>query len=631
MKNSIRTFVFIIMSGCLSTSCDSYLDVVPDNVPIIDHAFTDKYQAEKFLYTLYSYLPRIGSNEYDGRFDDLTWGYEGYVEDFPHHVLLQNGDRVSEPYTNLWQGIGFLSIRDCNIFLEKIDQVRDLQPWEKPRWIAEAKFLKAYFHFVLLQKYGPVPIIDVNLPVSASNEEMMVERLPVDVVFDYIFRLIDEALPDLPRTIDNAALEMGRLTRPAALAAKAKIAVTAASPLFNGNTDYTSFRNHQDQPFFSDYDHGKWAIAVDACKQAIDACHDAGHGLYTFDGSSLELSYETTQIVQVSEIYAEKWNKEHVWGMTWTPPRGWNQAAQFILPALHSDHYTYSAAAAVGPTMKAAEFFYSKNGVPIEEDKFYDYNNRYEIVTTTDADNIRLVQPNVRTIRLHLNREYRFYGSIIFDGGWMYGIGQYEDDVQWPVNIKNGGASGFRNTARFTPTGYYIKKLYNMRSSYAGAIFNPVLHDFPIIRLADLYLLYAEAINENEGPKGVNSNDLFFYIDEVRKRADLDGVKDSWTNFSNNSEKFDTQIGMRDIIRRERSIELAFECHRFFDLRRWKIAQTELSGYVMGWNYMGTIADDFYQMLPYGRPIQFTDRDILSPIPLSEMLKNKNLVQNPGW
>src|SRR3546814_10392568 len=89
---------------------------------------------------------------------------------------------------SMWQGI-----RNCNIFLEKIDRPVDLEPYVKERWVAEAKFLKAYFHWFLLRMYGPIPIMDKNLPISVSASEAKVFRQPVDSVVNYIAGLLDEA------------------------------------------------------------------------------------------------------------------------------------------------------------------------------------------------------------------------------------------------------------------------------------------------------------------------------------------------------------------------------------------------------------------------------------------------------
>ena len=134
-------------------------------------------------------------------------------------------------------------------------KVPDMMEEEKRRWAAEVKFLKAYYHFYLLRAYGPIPIMRENLPISASGDEVRVYRRPVDEVFDYIIELIDESLINLSETIRDEHTELGRITLPIALGAKAKILVYAASPLFNGNKDYQGFKNQDGEDFFnSEYD-----------------------------------------------------------------------------------------------------------------------------------------------------------------------------------------------------------------------------------------------------------------------------------------------------------------------------------------------------------------------------------------
>src|SRR3546814_20262524 len=133
---------------------------------------------------------------------------------------------------SMWQGI-----RNCNIFLENIDRPVDLEPYVKERWVAEAKFLKDYFHWFLLRMYGPIPIMDKNLPISVSASEAKVFRQPVDSVVNYIAGLLDEAAAGdmntgLPSRITSLSTELGRVTKQAVLALTARLLVHAARPLF---------------------------------------------------------------------------------------------------------------------------------------------------------------------------------------------------------------------------------------------------------------------------------------------------------------------------------------------------------------------------------------------------------------
>lgn len=145
---------------------------------------------------------------------------------------MQNSN---EPLVDYWNGAQwgkamFVGIRDCNVFIENIDKVPDLSAYDKETWKAEAKVLKAFYHFWMMRMYGPIPIIKENIPVSAGEDEVRVVRDKIDDIVTYIVSLIDESVEYLPLNIQNEAAEMGRITRPAAKAIKAKILAFAASP-----------------------------------------------------------------------------------------------------------------------------------------------------------------------------------------------------------------------------------------------------------------------------------------------------------------------------------------------------------------------------------------------------------------
>lgn len=615
---------------CIATliSCKKYLDIIPDNIPTIEYAFDDRVRAERFLVTCYSYLPNFNLPYNPGTYSDMVWSNDAvdHLNQFGYKILRE-GNNITNPYLNYWDGQNggdnlWQGIRDCNIFIENVDKVRDLEEFEKRRWTAEVKFLKAYYHFYLLQLYGPIPIVRENIPVSASSEEVKVFREPVDEVVDYIVQLLDEASKDLPLIIDMEVSELGRITKPMCVAIKAKVLVTAASPLFNGNRDYSTMIDKRGKVLFNQTeDPGKWVRAMEACKAAIDTCHMAGLKLYELPNIP-NLSIATKQVLTVSQIITDKWNKEQIWGTATYSSR---MTEEYTIPRLTTEHAVFTRMAVV-PTLKMAEMFYSKNGVPISEDKSYKYNDRYKLATATD-DHKYYLQKNVFTAELHMNREPRFYGALGIDGGLWYGLGRIDENQQWPVNSKLSSESGFQSLERFTPTSYFIKKLSNYLSTYSTTVYTEKRWDFPVFRMADLYLLYAEALNET---LPAPNQEVYLYIDKIRKRAGLDGVVDSWTANSRFPQKCTTKEGMRDIIHTERNIELAFEGHRFWDIRRWKEAVQVLNEPVRGWNIQGKTPDDFYQVKTI-KNIQYSLRDVLWPIKQSNLLINNNLMQNPGW
>jgi hypothetical protein len=163
----------------------------------------------------------------------------------------------------------------------------------------------------------------------------------------------------------------------------------------------------------------------------------------------------------------------------------------------------------------------------------------------------------------------------------------------------------------------------------SGGQFSASRYVWPAFRLPDLYLLYAEAINEAEGPNGTNSAEMFKYIDLVRAKNGLEGVKDSWDKYVGVA-KYSTQDGMRKIIQRERLIELALEGQRFWDIRRWMTAPTEYAKGIYGWRLKESSAEGYYQpLLLYNQT--FGIRDYFWPIATLYIERNTNLVQNIGW
>ena len=202
--------------------------------------------------------------------------------------------------------------------------------------------------------------------------------------------------------------------------------------------------------------------------------------------------------------------------------------------------------------------------------------------------------------------------------------------------MKMGETDGTQGHGNWTG---YIPKKYIPPEAMFTAVNSISSRDYawPIIRLSDVYLLYAEAINEAEGPNGPNSNEMFKYIDMVRARAGLKTVKESWDMYTNNR-KYTTQVGMRDIIRQERLIELSFECQRFWDIRRWKTAPEVHSTPLESWYMMVSVIDGTEEEVnrimytPQLLLVQnFGIRDYFWPIQTRDINVNPNLVQNIGW
>lgn len=640
MKANYKIFLaFIIMLGF--GSCN-YLDIVPDNVATIDFSFRNRTAAEKYLYTCYSYRPPIGSVDNDPAMNgsDETWMYYGINSPFSNSLISRGFQTSNNPVLNFWDGEWngkalWRGIRDCNIFLENVDKVRDLPDYEKKRWIAEVKFLKAYYHYFLFKTYGPIPIADVNLPISAGVDEVQVYREPVDKVVKYIADLMKEAAKDLPNAAEVIeGTEAGRVDKLVALGMRAEVLLFAASPLFNGNTDYANMIDNRGTALFpQNYDANLWKIAADACKEAIDTCLLQKKALYDLVDPQVSTSPDQFKMQTIyRQAICDRWNKELIWGGTNNDCDFLSREAQPKIIRINAEQENV-AKAEWAPTLKMAEKYYSNNGVPIEEDIQWQnkgwYDNRFKVRPEVSAgDEIYYVKEGEKTAYLHFNREPRFYASVGFDKGIYFGNGYYNfpGDVKY-CDFFSKGVSGRSSAANFSVTGYSVKKMHSFKNAQTASSSSVEYFPFPILRLANLYLMYAEALNEQNGP----GEEVFTYIDLVRARAGLKGVKESWLTYSSKPNKPDTKDGLRQIIHQERTIELAFEGKRFWDIRRWKEIEA-LNDQPRGWNIFGETSEDFYNVMLVAQvPVKFTVKDYFWPIKEYDLTVNKNLLQNYGW
>jgi hypothetical protein len=698
MKNFKIVFILLCLNFGLVTGCADYLDIIPDAIVTTEDAFSSRSNAEKFRNTCYGYLPSLTRPFYDPSWlasrGDEFWYYNDH-QMYPYqnnnsgdiHGLrvfygFQNTDR---PYIDYWNGDQggiplFRAIRECNVFLENVEEkniVPDISDWERNWWTGEVKFLKAYYHFYLMHLYGPIPIIRKNPDMNADSKELHVYREPIDEVVDYIVELLDEAaehLEDLGGDYRGIPADWlvsgswsaygGRITKSIALAVKAKVLVWAASPLFNGNDYYSDLKDPRDNDrllISSEPDITKWGKAAEACKKAIEwaiAPNGGGHSLYTQPSKYMSDVSDTTKLkYTLRYAVTDPFNREIIWPLT-HPTNGFGGWSVGLQPSNLQMNFAREAmptflslgstrSGSMGTTLKMAEQFYTKNGLPIEDDDEWQryvggLEARYDTRTATADDSYHryYIKPGAVTAQLNFNREPRFYAYVGFDGGIWEGAGRAESqsfvvDKRTPTMTSN------------VPTGYYMKKVVHPESIFepaAGTSYNlkNISYTFPCIRLSDLYLLYAEALNESVEGENAVPNDVYVYVDEVRKRAGLDGVKATWDQpASNKHGRYASKTGMREIIRRERTIELCFEGKRGEDMRRWKKAHEVFNEPIRGWNGISPIhattpanlSDAVYYLVTdhHVRSISYTMKDYLWPLKADDINVNNNLKQNKGW
>ena len=616
-------------------SCDNYLDIVPDQTQQVDLLFERKEVAYTALATCYAYLPKNDGvyTSFMTMSDEITTPISKETDG----VRIMKGQQsASNPKFGLWsgwsdQGSLWEGIRHCNILIENIHNVVDMTEEEMNSWAAEAKFLKAYYHFLLFTYYGPIPIVDENLPISASDNEVRIKRSTVDQSVDYIVQTIDDAILDLP-VRELSSNDLGRIDQVIAKSIKSRVLLYAASPLFNGNSEmYSGFINEDGEHYFNQtYDQTKWDLAKDASLDAINAALENGVGLYEFSSTppNYEDEYEESEFLRtlydLKYTIVDKWNSELIWGNS-NPVRDndWWQMQAACMMKNPSASSVEAAWQWIAPTLRIAELFYTENGLPIDQDLTYDFQNRFNTATVGASQNYQ-AQYGTTTAKLTLTREPRFYSSLGFDRGYNRTWGNL-----WQLRMKKGEINGRNaNSDDYLITGYALKKLVHPDSEGDG--YNKIVtYAWPMIRLSELYLNYAEAINESAGP----NQEAYDALNTVRERAGISNVEDAWGNASIAAtlNKHTTQDGFREIIRQERLIELSFEGNRYNNIRRWKQAEQYFNSPVFGWSVDETSVSGYYNITQVGTRSFNSPRDYFHPISINEITINPKLTQNLGW
>lgn len=643
----------IVLFICLMsfTGCN-FLDMVPeDDIETIETIFEKREDASLWLESCYSFLQRgVGSVSYDPAFlgsDELVAGtylrQRSMALGYYTSLFIGDGLQMSqEPYGNIWTRNGhYAAIRYCNIFVENISRVYNMPDAEKRLWTAEIKALKAYLYYDLVQHYGPIVLVPENIDNGASIDAMQQPRSHVDDCIKAITDLLDEALEYLPPLASKDLSRRVYFSQEGALALKAKALLLAASPLFNGNPAYANVKNKAGEPLFSStYDPEKWRLAAEAADEAIRVCEANGRRLVRGNLTEQTPLLNTMKDIEYSSV-APVYESEEVLLMI-RPYNGSSDTyAILTLPNIPNEvdptQYHHLFDGCVGPSMKMVEMYYTRNGLPIDVDMEWNYYaTRYRLGREVSLDYRNVVSTDDEVLRLHLQREPRFYANIAADRCyWQRGLGNNALLKVQPYRNEKFGTSysTINSSVPQNISGYWLKK--GSYSNVSGRDYNTVLgRDEPLvlIRLAELYLIKAEAWNEYEGP---SKDRVYAPLNVIRERAGIPDVEVSWTSFSNTPTKIQSKEGMREIIQREWNIEFAFEGKRFWNVRRWLTAQEELNGKQYGWNVLGENAATFYNNfegpIPVGTEKVFTGpRDYLFPLRAEEVLVS-GCVQNPGW
>ena len=648
MKKYINGF-FVGLLTLAASGCSDYLDVVPDNTQEISALFNRKETAYRALASCYHYIPEH-DNTYSflGMSDEMIMSINR-VTDGKNAVLGKIS--ADQPIMSFWYGDWggswaehapceeslFVPLRICHTFLNNIDRVPDMSQSEKSRWSGEVKFLIAYYHFLLFTQYGAIPIIREETPLDVSDKANQQAREPVDSVVNYIVRMLDESVDALPVRIINTS-ELGRIDQLINRCFKAKVLLYAASPLFNNNPLYYSLENKDGTKLFPQDDkqleQEKWKRALAAYEEAMNRCQTANVRLFKYPASDYSKTVDARNFrndsIRLPYMYnyqyamVSKWNEEVIWGCSRTTNQvlEWHEIQRSINYKSSAATSTGDAWQWFGPTLNATEFFYTQNGLPMDEDPTFDYENRDSVVTIT-ADHSTVAQVGEQTAYMFLNREPRFYASIGFDRSRVRGYG-----TLYNLKMRYQEANGRKTHDDIdVPTsGVFLRKLMHPDTQGNGTI---TRYPWPIIRYNEMMLSYAECLNEVYGEQ--KQNEILALLDTIRARSGVPSVEEAWAN-AKHANKYMTKEGMREIIKQERTVELAFEGYRNDDVRRWLEGAKYFNTNIWQWNSDATTAADYYKRVQDPELLHvFTTRNYLWPIPTDEMVKNPNLVQNPGY
>lgn len=547
--------------------------------------------------------PAENSNPFVGASDDME---EMYPNAFSN--ILNAGSLNTVSYTmNYWTDL-YIGIRKANIFLENIDKVPTDDVFtadNRTRLKGEALFLRAFFHFLLMRVYGPVPIEDHSLPLDFDFRT--IRRDPIDKCAAFVASECDKAAALLPARI-TASIDYGRPAKSACTALKSRVLLYMASPLWNGNPDYANIKNDNGTRLFPDFVASRWQDAATAAKDCIDQTAAAGYGLYTSASNDPTANYyEASYVNNNKEIffaYNEGINGDHD---VYSEPRGMNGTG-FTLNGITQDMVDdYEMANGTQPILGYNE----PDHTPIINPA----SGYTETGFTAAADPKGYY--DVGTSNMYVGRDPRFYASIHYNGE-LWKVAQRTGSTPKALDFTYLGPDGQKgaNGGNYTKTGYLVRKFSN--PNFVWATRTLVLHTFPFFKLDEVYLNYAEALNEAQGPVA----DVYKYVNLIRARSGMPELPGGLS-----------QADMRTRIRHERRIELFFEGHRYFDAHRWLIAEQTEGSNIYGMNILAganRLDPTFYKRVVVEKRI-FGKRNYLWPIEQRERDKNPNLVQNFGW
>ncbi len=573
----IPTVIFICL---LMVSCD-YLDKAPGVDVTEDDIFSSKTNVETFLASIYQ----------KGIHSNLGYGSPN-----------NSGDDTTNPHSSLWSGrcdeaeqcapwyepnnwnsasvtadntddrrwsLRWEAVRKVALMVKRADEVPDITPAYASQLKAESRVIRALNYFEMLKFYGGVPVIDHFIEV---NENLKIPRSSVEDVVNFIISDIDESLPYLPDRQTGAL--RGRIDKGAALAIRSKTLLYAASPLFNTSVPYLDMGENNNLICFGNEDPERWEDAAYAAKECLDWAEENGCHLVTDQGVSQNYRYAWEQYDNPEIILAEK---AHNAIGKWTWP--WSSMAP---PNVYPGN---SGQSGITVTLNHVRKYEKKDG---------------SMQTWEGGDDLQKKMSEL---------DFRFEACIVGN------LGRWNSEFP-ALELYEGGKHA--NTCF---GGFWLHKHYPSIISETVWQYVP---NSTLFQLNEIYLNYAEAMNEAYGPDNSNGFELTARqaVNIVRARSGMPEVEASGKD------------AFRQAVRHERDIELAFDNHRFWDIRRWMIAEEE--GVMTGDMYGIRITriegnPKEYHYEPYVFETRsWNRRGYLHPFSTNEVNKGY-LVQNPGY
>ncbi len=619
MKRKLKEFRLCVMVFLLTmtfVSCSDFLDVAPKEFYQESDVLEDIVELEKELTALYNGLPldywtadgnaanalmSAASDEAAGNWTDMG------------SALYEDGtwNQANNPL-NRWNA--YQLIRTAHHFIQHIDEVPIKDKQREAYYAArrnhfkmEAKFFVAFYTFELFKRHGAVPIIDHYITAKEVTEKLDTPRNSTEEVISFMIGILDEIIPSLnPTNSENR--DIGRVTRGAAQALKAKILLYAASPLFNGGeidgspvivdgqpvkSTLLNVTNPDGKPLFNvTYNKEKWKLAADAADDIIKTNLYALHPVQ----SELFMSRNFTEVIFHRQM-----------GFSTTFERGTGPNGT-----------DYGMWGALSPTQEQVNSYEMKNGRFIT-DPLSGYKTTGTKDTTMNVFRNRVwTTVRVPIHNMYINRDPRFYTDVYFNGMPLLNRNVITE-LSSNTGQANDGWGG--KTGNSTRTGYYVHK-WNDPSQTVLSNPKSIARNFPYYRYAEVLLWYAEAMNEYlDNP----TDEVYDAINEVRGRVNMPALPITAEDR--------TKAGMRKRIQNERRIELAYEGTRFWDIRRWLIAHTPAITSFTGLNY-NEPSPGFYNVrgVRQGGKRVFRINHYLMPIPAEEVVKsNGGIIQNYGW